>query len=156
MSIRLSKAFKEFNISLDRAVEYFASKGIDIDRDPNVKITDEQYALLAENFGADKQAKAEAAEIFGNRNIEKQQAKEEAEAARKAAEEEAARKAAEEAAARQAEEAARKAMVYHKVRNGENLGSIARKYHTSVNAICRLNGIKETSVLRLGQKIRVR
>ena len=125
MSIRLSKAFKEFNISLDRAVEYFASKGIDIDRDPNVKITDEQYALLAENFGADKQAKAEAAEIFGNRNIEKQQAKEEAEAARKAAEEEAARKAAEEAAARKAEEAARKAAEEEAARQAEEAARIA-------------------------------
>lgn len=54
------------------------------------------------------------------------------------------------------EEAARKAMVYHKVRNGENLGSIARKYHTSVNAICRLNGIKNANAIRAGKTIRVR
>lgn len=54
------------------------------------------------------------------------------------------------------EEAARKAMVYHKVRNGENLGSIARKYHTTVNNICRLNGIKNPNTLRAGRTIRVR
>lgn len=54
------------------------------------------------------------------------------------------------------EEAARRAMVYHKVRNGENLGSIAKKYHTSVNAICRLNGIKNPNSLRAGKTIRVR
>ena len=111
MSIRLSKAFKELNISLDRAVEFLSSKGIEIEKNPNVKIEDEHYALLAQEFGADKQAKAEAAELFGNRSAEKQQAKEEAEAARKAAEAEAARKAAEEEAARKAAEAeaARKA-----------------------------------------------
>ncbi|MCQ2156469.1 MAG: peptidoglycan DD-metalloendopeptidase family protein [Bacteroidales bacterium] len=54
------------------------------------------------------------------------------------------------------EEAARKAMVYHKVRNGENLGSIARKYHTTVNNICRLNGIKNANSIRAGRTLRVR
>lgn len=54
------------------------------------------------------------------------------------------------------EEAARKAMVWHKVKNGENLGAIARKYHTSVNAICHLNGIKNPNTLRAGKTIRVR
>ena len=45
---------------------------------------------------------------------------------------------------------------YHKVRQGDTLSGIARKYHTSVRTLCRLNRIKETSILRLGQKIRVR
>lgn len=54
------------------------------------------------------------------------------------------------------EEEARKAMVYHKVRSGENLGVIARKYHTTVNNICRLNGIKPTTILRIGRNLRVR
>lgn len=53
-------------------------------------------------------------------------------------------------------EEARKAMVYHKVRSGENLGLIARKYHTTVNNICRLNGIKSTTILRIGRTLRVR
>lgn len=54
------------------------------------------------------------------------------------------------------EEEARKAMVYHKVKSGENLGLIARKYHTTVNNICRLNGIKNPNTLRAGRTIRVR
>lgn len=54
------------------------------------------------------------------------------------------------------EEAARRAMVYHRIRNGENLGSIARKYHTTVNAICRLNGIKNPNAISAGRTIRVR
>ena len=45
---------------------------------------------------------------------------------------------------------------YHKVRQGDTLSGIARRYHTSVRTLCRLNHIKETSILRLGQKIRVR
>jgi len=45
---------------------------------------------------------------------------------------------------------------YHKVRQGDTLSGIARKYHTSVRTLCKLNKIKETSILRLGQRIRVR
>jgi murein DD-endopeptidase MepM/ murein hydrolase activator NlpD len=46
-------------------------------------------------------------------------------------------------------------MVYHKVRSGETLGVIARKYGTSINELCRLNGLKRTSLLRIGQSLRV-
>ena len=59
-----------------------------------------------------------------------------------------------EAAARAAAEAA--AMRYHTVRSGDTLSAIARKYHTSVKEICRLNGIKETTVLQVGKRLRVR
>ena len=40
---------------------------------------------------------------------------------------------------------------YHKVRKGETLGHIARKRHTTVNALCRLNHISKTSRLMPGQ-----
>lgn len=46
-------------------------------------------------------------------------------------------------------------MVYHKVTSGQTLGGIARRYGTSVNELCRLNGLSKTSVLRIGQSIRV-
>lgn len=45
-------------------------------------------------------------------------------------------------------------MVYHRVKSGDTLGKIARIYGTSVNELCRLNGLKSTSVLRIGQPIR--
>lgn len=45
-------------------------------------------------------------------------------------------------------------MVYHRVKSGDTLGKIARMYGTSVNELCRLNGIKSTTMLRLGQSIR--
>lgn len=45
---------------------------------------------------------------------------------------------------------------YHIVRRGENLGRIAIKNHTTVTALCRLNNIKKTAILRVGQKLRVR
>jgi len=50
-----------------------------------------------------------------------------------------------------AEATARK---YHTVRSGDTLSAIARRYGTSVNTLCRLNGIKATSVIRVGQRIR--
>ena len=34
------------------------------------------------------------------------------------------------------------------------LSGIAKKYHTSVKAICKLNGIKETTVLQIGRKLK--
>ena len=48
------------------------------------------------------------------------------------------------------------AMKWHKVRQGDTLSGIAKKYGTSVKALCRLNNIKETKILQIGQKIRVR
>ena len=45
-------------------------------------------------------------------------------------------------------------LVYHRVKSGDTLGKIARMYGTTVNELCRLNGLKGTSVLRLGQSIR--
>lgn len=44
---------------------------------------------------------------------------------------------------------------YHKIRSGETLSSIARKYRTSVNQIRALNGMK-SSKIRAGATIRVR
>lgn len=54
------------------------------------------------------------------------------------------------------EEAERAAMKYHKIRSGDTLGALARKYGTTVNNICRLNGIKSTTVLRIGRTLRVK
>lgn len=45
-------------------------------------------------------------------------------------------------------------MVYHRVKSGDTLGKIARMYGTTVNRLCQLNGLKSTSVLRIGQSIR--
>ena len=46
---------------------------------------------------------------------------------------------------------------WHKIKKGDTLSGIAHKYHTSVNAICKLNkGLKPTSTLQIGKTIRVR
>ncbi|MBK9283372.1 MAG: peptidoglycan DD-metalloendopeptidase family protein [Sphingobacteriaceae bacterium] len=41
------------------------------------------------------------------------------------------------------------------IRQGDTLGAIARRYGTSVNALCKKNKIKATSTLRLGQKLKI-
>jgi len=54
-------------------------------------------------------------------------------------------------------EAAAKAIVYHTVKSGDCLSRIAKKYGTTVNAICKLNkNLTPNTTLQLGRKIRVR
>lgn len=48
------------------------------------------------------------------------------------------------------------AMKYHKVKSGDTLSGIAKKYGTTVKKLCQLNKIKETTVIRIGQSLRVR
>lgn len=56
-------------------------------------------------------------------------------------------------------EAARKAELakrYYTIRKGDTLGKIAIRNHTTVRKICQLNGIKETTILQIGRRIRVK
>jgi hypothetical protein len=43
----------------------------------------------------------------------------------------------------------------YKVKAGDNLGKIAKRNHTTVKAICRKNGIKPGTTLKVGRKIRI-
>ncbi len=43
---------------------------------------------------------------------------------------------------------------YHVVRPGDTLSAIARKHGTSVSALCRMNGINQNRILRVGQRVR--
>ena len=49
-----------------------------------------------------------------------------------------------------------KRAAYHRVRSGETLSHIAKRYGTTVSRLCSLNRIKQTSILQIGQKIRYR
>jgi len=53
-NIRLNKVLREFNISLDRAVEFLNSKGQEIEARPTTKISQEIYNLLTDEFQTDK------------------------------------------------------------------------------------------------------
>lgn len=51
----------------------------------------------------------------------------------------------------------RAAMKYHSIRSGDTLSGLASKYGTTVSKICSLNpGLKPTTVLSIGRKIRVK
>ena len=54
------------------------------------------------------------------------------------------------------EEAERAAMKWHTVKSGDTLGRIAINNGTTVNAICKLNGITPDTVLKIGRRLRVR
>lgn len=45
---------------------------------------------------------------------------------------------------------------YHRIRSGDTLGAIARRNRTSVSKLCKLNGIRPTTILNIGKSIRVR
>ncbi|KWW30184.1 MAG: Membrane proteins related to metalloendopeptidase [bacterium P3] len=45
---------------------------------------------------------------------------------------------------------------YYKVRSGDNLSKIAKRNGTTVQKLCQLNGIKQSSVLPVGKRIRIR
>lgn len=62
-TIRLSKAIKEFNLSLDHIVEFLTKKGFSIESNPNTKLPGDAYALLMKEFQGDKSAKEEAQQL---------------------------------------------------------------------------------------------
>ncbi|MDC1363582.1 translation initiation factor IF-2 [Flavobacteriaceae bacterium] len=72
-SIRLNKVLKEFNISLDRAVDFLKSKSIEIEARPTAKISDTEYKLLSEGFAKDKEKKVESKEVGEEKRKEKEE-----------------------------------------------------------------------------------
>lgn len=45
--------------------------------------------------------------------------------------------------------------IWHSVRNGETLSTIANRYRTSVSAIARLNGLVRVNIIRPGQRLKI-
>ncbi|PTX44463.1 translation initiation factor 2 (bIF-2) [Christiangramia gaetbulicola] len=83
---RLNKVLREFNISLDRAVEYLNSKGYEIDARPTTKISGEIYEVLSDEFQTDKSKKVASKEVGEERKKEKEELRKEIEEKRKAEE----------------------------------------------------------------------
>ena len=69
---RLNKVLTELNISMDRAVEYLAKKGIKIDPDPNAKIAPDVYQVLVQGFEQDKSKKQMIEEVNQAKREEKE------------------------------------------------------------------------------------
>jgi translation initiation factor IF-2 len=62
-TIRLNKVLRELNISLDRAVEFLDSKGVEIEKRPTTKISDEVYNILSNEFQTDASKKVASKEV---------------------------------------------------------------------------------------------
>ena len=70
---RLSQVLREFNISLDRAVEFLGSKGFEVDANPNTKISGDEYEVLFEEFETDKSKKVASKEVGEEKRKEKEE-----------------------------------------------------------------------------------
>ena len=64
ITTRLSKVLKELNISLETAVDYLKKeKGVEIESNPNTKVSEEVVNLLSNKFNADKSKREVSKEI---------------------------------------------------------------------------------------------
>ncbi|HAT65683.1 MAG TPA: translation initiation factor IF-2, partial [Flavobacteriaceae bacterium] len=72
-TIRLNKVLREFNISLDRAVEFLGTKGFEVEARPTTKISSEEYDVLFNEFQTDKSKKVEAKEVGEEKRKEKEE-----------------------------------------------------------------------------------
>jgi translation initiation factor IF-2 len=71
-TMRLNKVLRELNISLDRAVEYLADKGHEIEARPTTKITGDVYQVLLDGFETDANKKAASKEVGEEKRKEKE------------------------------------------------------------------------------------
>jgi translation initiation factor IF-2 len=71
-TIRINKVLREFNISLERAVDYLKEKGLVIESNPNTKISDEVYNVLSNQFAGDKGNKDASKEVGEEKRKEKE------------------------------------------------------------------------------------
>jgi translation initiation factor IF-2 len=62
-NMRLSQVARKLNVGTDTIIVFLATKGFTLEHKPNAKITADQFALLASEFGASGVDKQEAAHI---------------------------------------------------------------------------------------------
>lgn len=79
-TMRLNKVLRELNISLDRAVEYLAKNGHEIEARPTTKISGDIYQVLQDGFETDANKKAASKEVGEEKRKEKEAIRLEAEA----------------------------------------------------------------------------
>ncbi len=70
--MRLNKVLREMNISLDRAVEFLGSKGIEIEARPTTKISGDIYQVLSDQFQVDANKKVASKEVGEEKRKEKE------------------------------------------------------------------------------------
>ena len=71
--IRLNKVIREFNISLERVIEFLSSQGHDVEARPTTKISQVQYDLLLNEFSSDRSSKVESHDLSEEKKKEKEE-----------------------------------------------------------------------------------
>ena len=71
-TVRLNKVLRELNISIDRAVDFLESKGIDVEKSPNTKISEEVHVILSNEFQTDANKKVASQEVSEAKQKEKE------------------------------------------------------------------------------------
>ena len=61
--IRLNKLIKKYNIGLQTLVDFLQSKGVEVEANPNAKVSDEYEPALDKQFGKDLEAKQAAEKV---------------------------------------------------------------------------------------------
>ncbi|MDR1592929.1 MAG: translation initiation factor IF-2 [Prevotellaceae bacterium] len=62
-SIRISKILKEFNIGISTLVEFLKKKGVEVEANPNGKVSEDVYALVKTEFGNEHDLKIASMKI---------------------------------------------------------------------------------------------
>mgnify|MGYP007122106965 CR=1 FL=1 len=61
--IRISKLLRQFNIGLDDLVDFLQNQGVEVDANPNAKVSEEYMPLLTKQFGKDLELKQAADKV---------------------------------------------------------------------------------------------
>jgi translation initiation factor IF-2 len=75
-NVRLNQVIRELNISLERAVEFLSSKGIEVEARPTTKISGDVYDVLLDGFKADRKNRKASEEIGEEKRKEKEEMRE--------------------------------------------------------------------------------
>src|SRR5690606_20579794 len=62
-TVRLDEVLRELNISIDRATEFLKDKGVEIEKSPNTKISEDIHTLLSNEFQVDANKKVASIEV---------------------------------------------------------------------------------------------
>lgn len=56
MPIKLIQVQRKLNVGINTVVEFLKSKGVEVEDNPNTRISDEQYSMLVKEFGKETPA----------------------------------------------------------------------------------------------------
>lgn len=146
---RLNKVLREFNISLDRAVEYLNSQGYEIEARPTTKISAEVYEVLSDKFETDKSKKVASKEVSEERKKEKEELRLAREQELEKKKEEEARKEREAEENKKKIEAAKAKEEEDKAKAEEDSKKAAQQKEETVRSKSKISGLKQVGKIEL-------